>query len=266
MLRATRSFLNSALCSRRRRGVLTTGLSMMCISSSLMHTIAGALDHAMLLIWLALGNRALRPRLPAACERPLGTSVTDFRRSPWTNCCPPALGGPFRGTRKPPPARSIRAANRKQPHRRRRTRRSSGQLSWRGAADPSTRRARARRHGSHRGVRADQGPASFHGPSRSVRRVRGSMSRSRARSSNSQRAAARPTDSWTLPSARASVGLHRRLDQPPRATFPSASRSEPKRPCGSPKSAWTRRVSAGRHAGLPRADAMPQAPTLARTR
>jgi len=30
-----------------------------------MHTIAGALDHPILLIWTTPGNRALRPRLPA---------------------------------------------------------------------------------------------------------------------------------------------------------------------------------------------------------
>jgi len=60
---ATSSRLNSALCSRRRRGALTTGLSMMC-NSGLMHTIAGALDHAILLIRTVPGNRALRARLP----------------------------------------------------------------------------------------------------------------------------------------------------------------------------------------------------------
>ena len=55
-LRAISSFLNSALCSGRRRGgALATGLSMMRIGG-LMHTIAGALDHAMLLIWTALGQ------------------------------------------------------------------------------------------------------------------------------------------------------------------------------------------------------------------
>jgi hypothetical protein len=35
---------------------------MMCITD-LMHTIAGALDHAILIIGIASGNKALRPRL-----------------------------------------------------------------------------------------------------------------------------------------------------------------------------------------------------------
>ena len=48
-LRATEPRLHSALCSRRRRGALAIGLPMMCITG-LMHTIAGALDPAILLI------------------------------------------------------------------------------------------------------------------------------------------------------------------------------------------------------------------------
>ena len=60
-------------------------LSMMCISG-LMHTIAGALDHAILLIWTALGNRALRPRLPSGagsrrrCSAELQATTMTMRR------------------------------------------------------------------------------------------------------------------------------------------------------------------------------------------
>jgi len=59
---ATNSRLNSALCFRRRRGALTNGLSMMCIAG-LMHTIAGALDQAIVLIDFPSDKKALRPRL-----------------------------------------------------------------------------------------------------------------------------------------------------------------------------------------------------------
>ena len=61
-LRATNSRLNSALWSRRRRGALTTCLSMIC-TTGLMHTITGALDHAIVLIRPPTGKRAFRPRL-----------------------------------------------------------------------------------------------------------------------------------------------------------------------------------------------------------
>ena len=47
-LRATKSRLNPSLCSRRRRGALTTCSSMMCIAA-LIHTIAGALDQVIVL-------------------------------------------------------------------------------------------------------------------------------------------------------------------------------------------------------------------------
>ena len=61
-LRATKSRLNSVLCSRRRRGALTTCLSMMCITG-LMHTVAGALDQLIVLTWSPIDKRALKPRL-----------------------------------------------------------------------------------------------------------------------------------------------------------------------------------------------------------
>jgi len=65
-LRSISSRLSAALCSRRRRLACVSCSDMVC-TTGLVHTIPGTHDHAIVVIWLAVRQRASRSRLRIGC-------------------------------------------------------------------------------------------------------------------------------------------------------------------------------------------------------